>query len=414
MKTALLTIGNELLSGVTVNTNASWLGRELLEQGFPVEETLTIGDNRPQILHALRYLWGAADIILTTGGLGPTSDDITMEVVAEFFGSDLVFHEPTFQHLKERLSSHKIEITEQHKQQSLVPQDAEIITNKAGTAPLIHYAREGKHLFCLPGIPYEMKHLVRHQIIPLLSEEQGRHSLTRLIRTSGVPESTIAREIAEIVDPLPAGAVAYLPHVFGVDIRLIADDTAENATRLQEITRAITNRLGKIVYTEQDESLAAVVGRELRQRTFTVSTAESCTGGLLADEFTNISGSSDYFMEGFITYGNQAKTDRLQVSGDLIERHGAVSEAVAEAMVRGALQAAGTDAALATTGIAGPTGGTDAKPVGLVYIGCGIRGRVQTKRFVFGQDRRLNKERAVWAALNMLRLALQDDEHTRL
>lgn len=414
MKVSLLTIGNELLSGVTINTNASWLGQELLEHGFPVTESLTIGDDREQILHSLKYLWESSDILFTTGGLGPTSDDITTEVIAEFFGSELVFHEPTFQRLRQRLSSHHIEITEQHKRQSLVPGDADIIANDSGTAPVIHYARDGKHLFCLPGVPFEMKHLVHFQILPLLSEVKGQHYSTRLIRTSGVPESTIAREIADLVEPLPFGSVAYLPHVFGVDVRLIAEATKENEARLHQVTDNITHRLGQVVYTVADEPLAAVVGRELKQRKFTVSTAESCTGGLLADELTNVSGSSDYFTEGFVTYSNRAKMDRLQVPGDLIEQHGAVSEEVAEAMAKGALQTAGTSTALSTTGIAGPTGGTETKPVGLIYIGCAVQDRVTTKRFVFGKDRRLNKERAVYAALNMLRLELQMETRRQL
>ncbi len=410
MKIALLTIGDELLSGVTVNTNAAWLGNQLLEQGFPVDEWVTVGDDKSRICRSLEYLWESHRLIIITGGLGPTRDDITPQAVAEFFDSTLVFHEPTYENLKRRLSSRGIEITEQHKQQSMVPEKAEILANDAGTAPILHFAEDGKELFCLPGVPYEMKYLVQNKVLPLLKQKQATRYVTQLIRTTSVPESTLFHQVADIIQHMPDGTVAFLPHIQGVDIRFIMEESAAEQFRLETVVKEIRKRLGTVIYADRDETLSGVVGNLLREGHLTLATVESCTGGLLADEITNIPGSSDYFLEGAVTYSNASKIHRLGVSEALIRDHGAVSEQVALAMTEGIRQTSGADTALATTGIAGPTGGTSAKPVGLVFIGYAAGEEANARRFEFGGDRGLNKARAVYAALNLLRLEIQNTQ----
>ncbi|MCF7803399.1 MAG: competence/damage-inducible protein A [Candidatus Marinimicrobia bacterium] len=407
MKSALLNIGNELLSGATVNTNAAWLGRTLLSIGHPVSQTLVVSDSRDAILDALTHLWEYHDIIIVTGGLGPTHDDITVSVVAEFFGSELEFHQITFDALEKRLSERGIEVTERHRQQATLPIEAKVILNQAGTASALHFDRDNKHLFCLPGVPHEMRHLMSNKILPFLENLSSEHYKTQLFRTIGLPESRLYEDVKDIIEPLQEGAVAFLPQIYGVDLRLIEKNDNLEQGFLLEISEQIRKRVGENIYAEEDIPLAQVIGNMLRERDMTLATAESCTGGLLADMITDILGSSDYFLEGFVTYSNTAKMRDLGVPEELIQHHGAVSEPVAKHMALGAKNATGADAALSTTGIAGPTGGTAEKPVGLVYIGCAVDDNVTVKRYRFSDERRLNKQRSVYAALNLLRGQMQ-------
>lgn len=406
MKCGLLTIGNELLSGVTVNTNASWLGNQMLINGMPVQTSMVVGDSVNELRRGLNYIWENHDIVITTGGLGPTHDDRTVRVIADFFGTSMEFHKETFRRLKNRLSSRDIEITERHRNQCMLPKSAEIIPNESGTAPAMHFTAENKHMFCLPGVPFEMKHLMETAVLPRLKEVSGRVIFTRVLRTVGVPESTLYNTVKAKIEHLPEDMVAFLPHGYGVDIRIMADNNDMSEESMDGLIAELKGEIGTPVYAEQDETMASVIGKMLKKRKFSLATAESCTGGLLADELTNVSGSSEYFLEGLVTYSNKAKINELNVPGELIESHGAVSEEVAHAMARGVLDLTGSDTALSTTGIAGPTGGSDEKPVGLVYIGCGMKDNIMVNRFVFTKDRRLNKVRSVYAAMNMLRLEL--------
>ncbi|MBS1271696.1 MAG: Nicotinamide-nucleotide amidohydrolase PncC [Candidatus Marinimicrobia bacterium] len=407
MKVALINIGNELLSGVTVNTNASWMGQQLMEIGHPVQTIYTIGDSRNEILSALNDLWKNYPIILITGGLGPTHDDITVAAMAKFFDTELVFHQPTFDALKERLESRDIPISERHEAQAMLPRNAEVLINNAGTAPALYFCENDKHVYCLPGVPHEMRRLMREHILPQLERLSPVRFQRTLLRTIGYPESKLYDTVKHIVESLPAGYVAFLPQIYGVDIRLQTDDTKkENREHLREVLEKIKARLGNAIYAEKDIPLAQAVGNLLREQNATLATAESCTGGLMGDMITDISGSSDYFFQGFVTYSNQAKIDTLGVPENLIKKHGAVSEDVARSMATGAMEKSEVHTALSTTGIAGPTGGTADKPVGLVYIGCVVGDKIQVKRYQFSDDRRLNKQRTVYAALNLLRLEL--------
>lgn len=400
----MLTIGNELLSGVIQNSNAAWLGQRFLVNGFAVREVLTVGDSGEEIQDAIRHLWENSDLIILTGGLGPTHDDITKTVVAEFFNSKMALHEPTFHRLKERLESRGIPVREEHRLQATLPTDARIIPNHAGTAAGIYYNRDGKHLFCAPGVPREMEVMVDQEILPILKELRAEPIETRILRTAGVPESELYNRIRDLVDPLPSNMVAFLPHIFGVDVRLIGKDDHD----IDAVLQTFRQRLGEVVYSTEERPLNAVVGDLLRERRFTIATAESCTGGLLADTLTDVAGSSDYFQRGFVTYSNGSKVEELGVPEKLIQEHGAVSEPVAESMAAGAKNIAGTDVAFSTTGIAGPGGGTVEKPVGLVYIGVAVGDSIQVYKYQFGADRRTNKERTVYTALNRLRLKLRE------
>lgn len=406
LRVGLLTIGNELLSGVTVNTNAAWIGQQLLLNGFPVQTSLVVGDPVDEIRRGLKALWNQHDVVITTGGLGPTHDDRTVEVLADFFNSDLEFNEDTFERLKSRLSKRDIEITERHKEQCMLPVDAEIIPNSQGTAPAMYFEQNGRHAFCLPGVPHEMKSMVSDEILPRLQRLEIRKVHTRIIRTVGVPESTLYNMVQDQIGQFPDNMTAFLPHGYGVDIRLMADETEMSVSDLDQLVSDLKATVGQPVYAEEDVSLSAVTGDMLRKRELSLATAESCTGGMLADEVTNIPGSSDYFLAGYISYSNEAKMRDLSVPEELIIQQGAVSEQVAASMALGALKVSGSQTALSTTGIAGPTGGTEEKPVGLVYIGCAIHGDVTVRKFEFSDDRRLNKMRSVYAALNLLRIQL--------
>jgi nicotinamide-nucleotide amidase len=288
----------------------------------------------------------------------------------------------------------------------MLPVDAEIIPNKRGTAPAMYFEKDGRHAFCLPGVPHEMKNMVSGDILPRLRQLETRKVHTRIIRTVGVPESTLYNMVKHHIEDLPENVTAFLPHGYGVDIRLLADETDMSESRMNQLARNIKATVGQPVYAEEDVPLSAVIGEMLRDRELTLATAESCTGGMLADEVTNISGSSNYFLAGYITYSNEAKMRELSVPEDLLIQHGAVSEEVAASMATGALKASGAGTALSTTGIAGPTGGTKEKPVGLVYIGCAIGEDVIVRKHEFSDDRRLNKMRSVYAALNLLRTQL--------
>ena len=406
MNSALLTIGNELLSGATVNTNASYLGEQLFAAGFPVRESMVVRDDRKSILRALDYLWESHRLIIITGGLGPTHDDVTLTALSEFFDSPLEFHQPTYDALSDRLQSRDITLTERHREQAKLPRDATILPNPVGTAPALYFSGEGKHLFAMPGVPHEMRELLRERLLPEIEALSGDVHVTRVLRTVGIPESDVYSRVKDLVGELPEESVAFLPQAYGVDVRMVVPKEGNGVEMVEAVVEGMRSRLGNAVYTEIDESLAAVVGALLRETGSTLAVAESCTGGLLADEVTNVPGSSDYFRAGYVTYSNRSKMQLLGVPEGLIREYGAVSPQVAEAMVSGVLESSGADMALSTTGIAGPGGGTDEKPVGLVYIGCGVKDTVVSEKFQFTDERRLNKERSVAAALNLLRIQL--------
>ncbi len=407
----VIAIGDELLIGQVTNTNAAWLGEQLSHAGVAVKFMTTVGDEHEHIRECLRLAVQRADVIITTGGLGPTHDDITKKVVADFFEAGPMQSDPkVLAHVQELFKRRNLFMTRNNQEQALVPARAKVLWNDMGTAPGLLFERDGKYCAVLPGIPAEMKNIMQESVLPFLRARAGgtviRH---RTIKTYGVAESALAEKLAPIAEIERFGKLASLPSFHGVNLRLsVTGPSAEEVQeRLEAAEKIILARAGKYVYGFDQETIEEIIGRKLRERQETLAVAESCTGGLVAHRLTNISGSSDYFMRGYVSYSNAAKIELLGVPPEIIENHGAVSEACAQAMAKGVRQKSGTTYGLATTGIAGPTGGTPEKPVGLVWTALATPEAVIAKHLIFTNDRLINKERFSQLALGTLHQVLQ-------
>ena len=410
MKAEIISIGDELLIGQVVNTNASWIASELNMAGIQVVHIAAIADDKEAIVKSLDDASERADIILITGGLGPTKDDITKKTLAEYFDSKLVFHEPTFNQIKEIFKARNFEVTDINRQQAMIPDKCEPLFNKNGTAPGMWFEKEGKVFVSMPGVPFEMKPMVTEQVLPRLNKKFNFGTIIhKTVMTTGMPESFLADKIKEWENNLPENIkLAYLPQPGIVRLRLTAkghDKAAlQKAVDLQvEKLKAI---IGDIIYGYDDVTLEEVVGQLLREKGQTLSTAESCTGGYIAHLITSIAGSSDYFQGSVVSYSNEVKSKVLGVPEPDLTEHGAVSQQVVEAMVTGVRKLMGTDYAVATSGIAGPSGGTPEKPVGTTWIAVATPEKVVSKLFHFGEHRGRNIRRAALAALEMLRKEL--------
>ncbi len=405
MKAEIISIGNELLNGNTVNTNATYIAQQLHRVGITPLWIQTVGDEPDHIRQALETAMRRADIILITGGLGPTHDDITKKVVCDFLGSELIMNEQILADVKAKFARRGIPMPEINRSQALVPRDAQLMPNPVGTAPGMIFTRGEKIVFVMPGVPPEMKAMIENSVIPLLRKKcEACRVQVDLFRTTGIPESAIYERIREEMDEYSSYEIAFLPKFTGVDIRVIRrGDDMENTEKFQRFRSLLQERIGEFIYTTDDRELEAVVGELLKEKKMTLSVAESLTGGLVQDKITNIPGSSIYFMGGMVTYSNEAKMKFLGVRAESLQKYGAVSEAVAREMAQGVREAFGTDIAVSTTGIAGPTGATPTKPIGLVYTGVATRESVWVKKHLFGTDRLINKQRSAQAALEMVR-----------
>jgi nicotinamide-nucleotide amidase len=415
MKASILTVGDEILIGQIVDTNSSRIAQWLGEQGVSVSEMRSAGDTREAITRALDELFAACDTVIITGGLGPTSDDITKHTLAGYFGATrMVVHEPTLQHVTELLSRRGIAMGELNRNQALVPEACEALLNLAGTAPGMWLQKDGKLAVSLPGVPYEMEYLMVNEVIPRLKKhfDLGKVFHKNII-TTGIPESTLAETIAAWESDLPDYLrLAYLPSLSGVKLRLschaanahanVADEVAERVRQLQAL-------IPSHIVGYDDDTLEGAVGRLLKARGATLSTAESCTGGQIAAIITAQPGASAYFKGSVVAYANDVKVKALGVLPDAIEEHGAVSRAVVEQMARGAQRALQTGYAVAASGVAGPDGGTPQKPVGTVWIAVATPQKVTARKLNLGGDRERTIRRASYSALNLLRLALIDD-----
>jgi nicotinamide-nucleotide amidase len=409
-KACIVSIGNELLNGQTADTNANWLQRELLALGVPTEGVWDVGDDISRIVLALKQASEVGNIIFITGGLGPTDDDITRQGLADFLGVPLEFHQELLDKIEMFFKARKFPMPQINRVQAYIPKGASVIDNPVGTAPGIHAISGSNDYFSLPGVPVEMKRLFADYIQPRLKNQHaGPIVLTGRIFCYGTGESTIAQMLG---DRMKRGRNPLLNcTVTGGDITLHIVAQADNFQQAQQMIdeqkRQLVEILGSFVYSTQDKSLAEVVGQLLRQRKMTLTTAESCTGGLVGKLMTDVPGSSEYYQGGWVTYSNAMKIRDLGVPRELVEQYGAVSEPVARAMVQGAIQKSGADAAIAITGIAGPDGGTDQKPVGLVYIAVQINKNIEVKEFRFAPfSREMIRQRAALSALNLLRLQL--------
>lgn len=403
----LLTIGDEILYGQIVDTNSQWMSVALTEAGFRVTHKTTVGDQEEAILRAFADAAQRADVVLITGGLGPTSDDLTKPCLAKYFNCEVKIHEEALAEITEFFKSRGRELTELNRQQAALPVCCEKITNPIGTAPGMWFQRNGKVFMSMPGVPHEMKKMVTERVIPKLRTTFVTPVIHhKMIRTVGIGESFLADKISAWEKALPAHIkLAYLPSLGEVKLRLTASG-ADLAT-LQRETEALTQKLlplaGEYVYGFGDEPLEVVLGRALRERHLTLSIAESCTGGYLSHLITSVPGSSDYFLGSLIPYAYEIKMRQLGVKPETLEKYGAVSEPTIHEMANIVRAKFNTDIGVATSGIAGPGGATPEKPVGTVWIAYSDKNKTVTKKLQLAKDRMMNIRMASVAVLNLIR-----------
>lgn len=404
---SIITIGDELLIGQVVDTNSAWMAQELNKSGIWLRRRVAVGDKREEIIQALDEESRQASIILITGGLGPTADDITKPVLCEYFNGKLVIDDGALANVESIFARLNRPMIERNRKQAEVPDTCTVIPNMRGTAPGMWFERDGKVFVSMPGVPHEMKGMMTNYVIPTL---QGHFTFPfidhRTLLTAGIGESFIAEKIVEWERVLPSHLkLAYLPNYGMVRLRITGSD-ADNG-RLQAILNEQFGQLKLLVkewmVTDEDMPMQQVVGKLLKEKNATVSTAESCTGGYIAHLITSVAGSSEYFKGSIISYANEVKEQVLGVSHETLATAGAVSEETVRQMVGGAMSVLNTDYAVATSGIMGPDGGTADKPVGTVWIAAGSRSRTITERFHFRYDRSRNIEMTAAYALNMLR-----------
>lgn len=413
MTVELICVGTEILLGNIVNTNAAYLAEKCALLGLSLYNQTVVGDNSERLSAAVKTALQRAEIVILTGGLGPTEDDITKETVASVFGRELVMDEHSRERIQKFFEQVKSQqITENNWKQAMVPKGARVIDNHNGTAPGIVLEENGKMAILLPGPPNELKPMFEESIAPLLNEMQPEGIYSRMVKICSVGESRAETMIKDMMDEQTNPTIAPYAKTGEVHLRVTAKaKSEEEADRLmQPVVEELYRRFGRRIYTTcENVTLEDTVVSMLKERGYKVTTAESCSGGLLAGRILNVSGASDVYQEGHITYSNEAKEKLLGVKHETLETYGAVSEQTAYEMAAGAAKAAAADAALSVTGIAGPGGGTKDKPVGLVYIGCYVCGKIRVKECRFAGNRDKNRESAVVQALTLLREQLLGD-----
>lgn len=408
MKIELINTGDELLLGQVLNTHIKYLSDKMFGLGLRIARQVTVGDG-PEIRTVMEEALSRADIVLITGGLGPTTDDVTRDVVAEYFDAPLELHRDLLEKIEGMFRRRHRPIQEAVRVQAMVPRGARVLPNDHGTAPGLYFQRNGKHVFCLPGPPNELYPMFEESVQPELEKLTSGHDawMRRILRVSGMGESSVQEAIRGPLERFSDLEIGYCARPNEVDVRLISKDSRH----LEEAVEEVRRLLGDAVYGEGGESLEALVIHAACRQGKRVVTAESCTGGLVADRLTNVPGASAVLERGWVTYSNASKSAELDVPPEMIEKYGAVSREVAEAMACGALEKAGVDLAVSLTGIAGPDGGTPEKPVGLVFLGLARKDSDGTvsktvEKKAFGSDRKRFKSLASQAALDMLRRAL--------
>ncbi|NLZ72521.1 MAG: CinA family nicotinamide mononucleotide deamidase-related protein [Bacteroidales bacterium] len=401
----IITIGDELLIGQVVDTNSSWISKALNVQGIEVIQITSIRDREKDILQALDEAMHRADIILLTGGLGPTKDDITKQTLCRYFNTELVFSSAVFENVKKVLSN-RIPLNQLNRNQALVPKDCTVINNRVGSAPVSWFDKAGKVIISMPGVPEEMKVVMIEEILPRLKERF--HTDTILHQTFLVknhPEAILAEELAGFEDSLPEElSLAYLPKLGLIRLRLTAIGKNKEALQkhLDECNHQLRGILKDDILIEEDAPIQYIVGELLKQKGLTLGTAESCTGGKIATQLTAMPGSSNFYKGSIIAYSNEVKMNLLNVSAHTLAVYGAVSEETVVEMVKGAMRVLNTDCIVATTGIAGPTGGTKEKPVGRVWMAAGYENRIITKLQEGDRGREMNIIRASNGSLLLL------------
>ncbi len=411
MQAEIIAIGDEILIGQTIDTNSSFIAAQLNAQGIEVKQKRVVSDDRESILEALERVHPQSRLVFMTGGLGPTKDDITKQTLNEYFEGELLYRPEVFTHITALFKSLNRVPSALNKSQAYLPSVCTPIPNALGTASGMRFERKGVYYFSLPGVPYETERLVEKEIIPWINHTLQKGTVVhKTTLTQGVPESELAELLTEWENNLPEWLhLAYLPSAGMVKLRLSSYDQppALAQKQIEEEFAKLPSILGDILFGEDANTLQEVIGWELGKRNMTVSTAESCTGGYIGHLITSVSGSSTYYMGSVVSYSNEAKRDLLGVNGQLIATHGAVSEEVVRAMAEGARQKLRTDFALATSGVAGPTGGTAQKPVGTVWIAIAGPDFVKARKFSFGRNRERNIRKSALMALDWLRKEVQ-------
>jgi len=410
MNLDIISIGDELLIGQTLNTNAYWMATALNSIGFTIRQQITIADDEEIILSCLDAALQKADVVLITGGLGPTNDDLTLPALNKYFGGNLVEDQKVYQHIDQIMSNRGLEMNENNKSQAIVSDACKVVHNANGTAPGLWFEKEGKVVVAMPGVPYEMKAMVTEEIIPRLKKQFVLPEIiNQMVFTQGIPESILAQKIADWENNLPATIkLAYLPSPGRVKLRLssVGEDRRAMQNDIDCQIEELRSLIPQHIYSDDNEDLAAAIGGLLNKRKLTLATAESCTGGYISHLITRVSGSSNYYCGAVISYANEVKIAELNVDARDIENYGAVSQQVVEQMALGVQKKMKTDYAISTSGIAGPTGGTEEKPVGTVWMAIATPNGVVSKKYLFGKQRDVNIERAAIAALGMLRKEL--------
>ena len=406
MRAEIIATGSELLTGGVLDTNSVFLSEELMLVGLETVFKTVVGDDEKNMEEALKRALERVDAVIVTGGIGPTEDDITRKVIAKILKKRLVLNEDAHAAIRAKLAGRGKDILIANDRQALIPAGARLLLNPAGIAPGFYVDEDGPFLAVLPGVPREMRAMYNEELRPVFEQRFGGKAFLRrrVLRTCGMSESAVNKAIQDIMRR-PSPNVGLTAKETSVDIRIVARAmSAEQSQSLVDRTEAaIREKLGDAVYGVEGVELEEVVGALLKQRRFTLAVAESCTGGMIGMRITNIAGSSEYFEQGAVVYGNRAKTDMLGVTAELIERHGAVSSEVAAAMAQGIRQRAQTTLGLSVTGIAGPGGGTEKKPVGLVYISLASPQGVKTAEHRFLGNREQVRGRAAQMALDMVR-----------
>jgi nicotinamide-nucleotide amidase len=406
MDVEIVTIGDEVVTGHTVDTNSSFIGRALTDIGLNVKYKTSVGDALDVMEEALRIALKRAQVVIATGGLGPTEDDMTKRAIVKVFKRNLIFHEDVLADIKERYRRRGIEMPAINQNQALLPQGARFFPNRFGSAVGICIAEEGRIFIALPGVPMEMRQLMTDEVVPYLKSLKGGQTLKVIkLRTTGIIESALSELISQNMKIDSTIRLGYLPSPCGVDLRIIAPGgtEADAEEKAKSVAFQLNEVIGKYLYGRDEESLESVIGALLTKRKEKLCVAESCTGGQLGMAITSVPGSSNYFVGGVLSYSNEVKLQQLGVDELILKQVGAVSEQCALAMAIGARKLFKTDYALAVTGIAGPDGGTEEKPVGVTFISLAAPKRTFARKFQFGSNREFNRSRAVYAALEMLR-----------
>ncbi|WKY46547.1 competence/damage-inducible protein A [Eubacteriaceae bacterium ES3] len=408
MRCELISVGTELLVGDTLNTNVQFLSRELSLLGIRVYYHTTVGDNPERLKEAVKIAFDRSDLIITTGGLGPTQDDLTKEIIAELFGRQLIEDKQVKQDILSYFANREYPMTSNNFKQALIPEGATALHNDWGTAPGIYINQDDRQVFMLPGPPREMVHLFQSAVLPILDKNEKQLVISRYYNLSDIGESAAEDRLLDLIDKQKNPTIATYAKMGEVQVRITANGSNETEINalLDQYEALMFERFGNHIYSLTKESLNEAVCRMLLEKKITVATAESCSGGLIASQLTRYPGISEVFGMGLVTYSNEAKIKLLDVSPDTLEKYGAVSEETAREMCMGLRYTSGADCCIAVTGVAGPGGGTEEKPAGLVYIGVFYKNNLEVTRWHFKGERQVVQDKTAIKAFNLIRKAI--------